>query len=167
MNAVEKTATYTTNCLMRIGYRIEYGRVGSNYMTQHHQPLEEGFRTWIAEQTLEAVHYEIYDPVSNKAYEVGMIRLDYFADPNEEVVKPPIEELERLFTRLNTLPPGAQFRCVVTTAPNATKLPGWQPTQLKDLMGGGKEDVSVGSFGFGHAKGSFIYRLGNWDGKQV
>jgi hypothetical protein len=136
-------------------------------MMKHHQSLEEAFRTWIAEQTLQTMHYEIYDPSSDTAYEVGVVSLDYFADPNEEVVKPPVSELEQLLARLNTLPAGAQFRCVVTTAPGATKIPGWTSTRLKDLMGGTKEDVSVGSFGFGHAQGSLVYRIGNWDGKPL
>jgi hypothetical protein len=113
------------------------------------------------------VYYEIYDPVSDKAYETAEINFDYYADPNEEVVKPPVEELEALFSRLSALPAGAQFRCVVTTAPNATKIPGWTSTRLKDLIGGTKEDVAIGSFGYGHAQGSVQYRIGNWDSKRL
>jgi hypothetical protein len=49
VNTMEKTATYNSNCTIRLGFRIEHHRVGSNYMTQHQKSLEEAFPTWIAE----------------------------------------------------------------------------------------------------------------------
>jgi hypothetical protein len=168
MNLVEKSVTYMANTLLQMGYRIEHGRVpGSRYMSRTHQIILIGFTTWLAEEKLLDITFEIYDPQSDKAYEVGVVEMEYLADPNEEnVVKPPIEQLEALFTRLQKLPDGAQFRVVVNTAPGASEVEGWYPTTLKELMGGVKEDIDVGdSHGFGPIKGKTRYRISNWDEK--
>jgi hypothetical protein len=135
-------------------------------MARNHEIIERGFRTWLTEEKLQKVHFELYDPDSDHAYEVGVVSLEYIADPREEVVKPPIDELEKLFQKLRKLPPGAKFRVVVTTAPGASEVEGWYPTTLRPLLGGVKEDIEVGSHGFGHVSGKTRYLIGNWDGQE-
>jgi hypothetical protein len=168
VNLLEKAVTFMANILLQMGYRISHWRVpGSRYMSRTHQILEDGFRTWLTEGTLLDVNFEIYDPLTDKAYEVGVVELEYLADPNEDeenvVKKPPIDQLEGLFTRLQTLPEGAKFRVVVNTAPGASEVEGWYPTVLKEFMGGVKEDIEVGDgHGFGHIKGKTRYLISNW-----
>jgi hypothetical protein len=167
VNTLTMEINFSVNSIMRTAYRIEHGRTGGDFMTRYHQVIENGIRTWIAEETLEAVHFELYDPTSNLAYEKGRISLQYTADPREEAVKPPIEELESFFTRLEKLPPDAKFRLVVTTAPNATKIPAWTSTNLLDLKGGQKEKVDFGSHGFGRIEGKLQYEISNWSGHNL
>lgn len=169
VNLMEKTAVYIANCLITLGFRIEHLRVGSDYMRRHLERIEAGFKTWAGEFSLETVVYEVYSPQADKAYEKGVVTLEYYADPTEEQedVKPvPTEDLETLCQRLAKLPDDAKFRVVVTLGPNASTVPGWSPTYLRELMGGAKEDVDVGSFGFGHASGTLQYRIGNWSEEQ-
>jgi hypothetical protein len=170
VDLLQKEITYTVNILLQMAYRIESGRglSGEGYMSRTHEIIERGFRTWVTEQKLQSVHFEIYDPQSDKAYEVGNVYLTYIADPVEQVVKPPIEQLESLFTKLKKLPPGAQFRVVVHNAPGYSEVPGWYLTTLKDLMGGVAEEIEVGDekHGFGRMWGKVVYTIGNWGGKQ-
>ena len=114
------------------------------------------------------VTYELFDPQLDAAYEHGKVSLTYTADPNEKVVKPPIEQLESLFQKLEKLPSGAKFRVVVHTAPGASDVPGWQPTQLRELKGGVAQAIEVGDeeYGFGRIKGKVVYTIGNWSGQQ-
>jgi hypothetical protein len=93
------------NTLLQISYRIEAGRVQTGHsMADYQEVIERGFRTWLAEEKLLRVHFELFSPQSNQAYEVCVVELTYSTDPREEVVKPPIEELEALFTKLEKLP---------------------------------------------------------------
>jgi hypothetical protein len=167
VNILQKSFTYMTNTLLQIGYRIEHGRgLTGGYMTRLHEVIERGFRTWLTEEKLQIVHFEIFDRSSDKAYEVGKVSLEYTADPTEEdlvVKKPPLEELETLFKRLRQLPPGAQFRVVATTAPGASKVEGWEPTRLRELLGGVSEEIEIGDgHGFGNVRGRTRYLIGNY-----
>lgn len=171
VNILQKSIVYMTNTLLQLGYRIEHGRgVAGGYMARYHEVIERGFRTWLTEEKLQVVHFEVFDRRSDKAYEVGQVSLEYTADPNEEdlvVKKPPIEQLETLFKRLRQLPPGAQFRVVATTAPGASEVVGWYPTTLRPLLGGVKEDIDIGEgHGYGNVRGKTRYLIGNWDGQD-
>jgi hypothetical protein len=157
---------YMANSLLQIGYRIEHGRglSGDGYISRHHEILERGFRTWLAEQKLLSVHVEIFDPESDLAYEVGKVLLEYSTNPREEAVKPPIEQLEEILARLESLPPGAKLRVVAMRAAGASIVPGWQPATLKALIGGVSEELDVGDgpHGFGHIVGKIRYVIGKW-----
>jgi hypothetical protein len=157
-----------TNCLIQIGFRIENGRGLGGYMCQNLECIERGFKTWLGEQKLLSAHYEIYDPSTDKAYERCQIDLHYITDANEQVVKPPIEQLETLLKTLDRLPPGAQLRVVAMRAPGASIVEGWYPTELKPFFGGSSEDIHVGDtdHGFGHIWGRICYRVGKWRGHQ-
>jgi len=123
--------------------------------------IERGIQTWLGEQKLLSAHYEIYDPETDKAYERCQIDLTYIIDAREEVVKPPIEELDALLRKLPKLPPGAKLRIVVTKAPGASEVEGWYPTTLRPFVGGSTEDITVGdnAHGFGHIWGRVVYKV--------
>jgi hypothetical protein len=133
-------------------------------MTANQHWIEAGVRTWLTEQTLRKVRFEMYSPQSDQAYEYCDVEISYLDDPREEVVKPPIEELEALFTRLEKLPPQAKFRVVVTTAPGASHVDGWAPTTLRELAGGVKEVHEVGTegHGYGPINGRTSLWVSNW-----
>jgi hypothetical protein len=163
VNLLEKSVTYMSNCLLQIGYRIEGGRglSGDGYLSRNQEWIERGFRVWLAEQALVSVHFEIFDPHADKAYEVGKVVLDYSTDPRgEEVTKPPIAQLEEVLKKLPPLPPGAKLRVVAFKAAHASVVPGWYPTQLRALIGV-PEEVEVGdAYGFGHVWGRIKYVVG-------
>ena len=163
VNLLEKSTIYTTNCLSQLGYRVENGRglSGSGYMKAHQEWFERGIGTWLGEQTLQSAHFEIYDPATDKAYERCQIDLSYTTDARQEVVKPPIEQLDTLLKKLPKLPPGAKMRVVTTTAPGASEVEGWYPTTLKPFVGGSCQDIAVGdrAHGFGHIFSRMVYKV--------
>ena len=73
-------------------------RAWSNYRTEHLK-APDIFPCLAARPALH-VHFEIDDPSSDTAYEKSEITLDYYADPKEEVFKPPVAELEALLAPL-------------------------------------------------------------------
>jgi hypothetical protein len=170
VNLFEKAMVYMVNCLMQIGFRIEHGRVqGGHYMTDLMEIIERGLRVWLTEQKLLKVIFELSPPASEEAYERCTVEISYITDPTEEVLKPPIEQLEDLMSRLAKLPADAQFGLLVTLAPGYTEVPGWgPPTTLKELMGGVKEEYAVGTdgYGYGPIKGTIVYTVANWQAGQ-
>src|SRR5688500_13705775 len=70
VDLLEKTVNYTVNILLQLAYRVEGGRglSGAGYMSQLHETIERGFRTWVSEQKLLFVRFQLYDPTSNEAY---------------------------------------------------------------------------------------------------
>jgi hypothetical protein len=170
VDLLEKTVTYTVNILLQLAYRVEGGRglSGEGYMSRLHETIERGFRTWVSEQKLLFVRFQLYDPTSNEAYEVVQVNLTYTTDPHEEVVKPPIEQLEALMKKLKKLPPDAKFGVIVQNAPGASEVPGWSPAAFKELMGGVSEEIEIGDkeHGFGHVWGKVVYTISNWDRQQ-
>jgi hypothetical protein len=169
VDLLTQAIVYAVNCLMQLAFRVEHGRVqGGHYMIDNQQEIEKALRVWMTEQTLEKVTFELYSPHTDKAYEDCVVELSYDADPKLEVAKPPVAQLEELFTRLEKLPADAQFRLVVTVAPGATVVPGWGPTTLRDLSGGVREEHAVGEkdgHGYGHISGKTTYIVSNWNGQ--
>jgi hypothetical protein len=161
VNLLERSTIYTSNCITQLGFRIENGRGLQGYMVQNQEWIERGIQTWLGEQKLLSAHYEIYDPATDKAYERCQIDLTYITDAREEVVKPPIEELDRLLKKLPKLAPGAKLRIVVFKAPGASEVEGWYPTTLKPFDGGESEDFTVGDtdHGFGHIWSKIVYKV--------
>ena len=170
VNLLEKAITYTVNVLFQLGYRLEGGRglSGGGYMSRLHDVLERGFTTWVAEQKLLFVRFELYSSQSNKAYEYVQVDLTYLADPIERVVKAPVEQLEGIMKKLKTLPSDAKFNVIVKTAPGASDVPGWSRAEFKELIGGVAEEIVVGDeeHGFGHVTGKVVYTISNWSNEQ-
>jgi hypothetical protein len=137
-------------------------------MTANHAFYEKGIRVWLCEMTLLSIFYEIWDPATDEAYETAEIILDYTTDPKEEVVIPPVDELEAMLKKLSDLPPGAKFRLVARRAPGYTHVDGWVPTQLKPLKNGVGKRMTIGDqkFGYGPISGELVYTVSNWGQEQ-
>jgi hypothetical protein len=165
---LEKSVTFLTNEILKMGYRIEFGRVGTGYttyMTGLHEVIERGIRTWLSSGHLRAVRYELFDPHRDEAYEVCVVDLTYSTEAKEDAVavKAPIEQLEELCTKLEKLPPGAQFRIMAINAEGYGKVEGWEPSTPRPLIGGVKEEHKVGeAFGYGQIDGRTTYVISNW-----
>jgi hypothetical protein len=162
----EKSMVYLVNMLLRLGLRIEAGRVEKgSYIAKYLDMLERGLRIWVTEGKLLAIHYELYSPGADKAYERCVVELSYSDDPAEAVAKPlPVDAFEALFQKLAKLPPDASLRVLVGLAPGYTEVPGWgDDGSLKDLWGGMKAEHTIGSrFGYGPIEGEARYFESNW-----
>jgi hypothetical protein len=166
VDLVTKSITYATNSITRMLFRVEHGRiVGGHFMVDNEEKIEKGLRVWLREQTLLAVHCELYSPDADEAYERCTIEVAYREEATEEVSRPPIEQLEELMRTLEKLPDDAQFRLLMALAPGYTEVPGWgDPGGLKDLKGGLKKEHQIGGeHGFGHIHGSTRYFESNWN----
>jgi hypothetical protein len=166
VDLLTQSAVFAVNCIVPMGFRVEAARVkGGRFMVDYAEEIERALRIWAREMKLEKVTFELYSPQTDTAYEDCVVELSYDADPNRGVVKPPLEQLDEVMGKLEKLPSDAQFRLVVTVAPGATEVPGWEPTALRDLAGGLKEEHKIGTdaHGFGQITGRIVYRESNWN----
>ena len=165
VNVMEKSVTYMANTLFLLAFRIVNARgLKPDFITKNRKTLEDGFFTWLAEQTLESVHVEIISLTGSKALERWDVSFDYSADPDNKVRKPPIEELADVCSNLRRLPRGTRYRIVVHTKPGASKVPGWYETTFKPFTQAREEELS--GWGYGHIGAKLFYREGSWDGKS-
>jgi hypothetical protein len=165
LDLLTQSAVFASNNVIAMGFRVEHHRVsGGRYMIDNADEIEPAIKTWLREMKLERVTYELYSRETNTAYEDCIIELDYLADPQLEVTRPPLAQLEELLAKLEKLPSDAQFRMVVDLSPGATEIPGWVHTQLRDLAGGLKAEHQIGEgpYGYGKIGGRIIYTEANW-----
>jgi hypothetical protein len=161
VNVMEKSVTYMANTVFQLGYRIAKGRgLSPEYITRSRDILERGFFTWLAEQTLLSLHFEIISPEGAKALERWDVSFAYSASPNLEVRKPPVDEVERVCAKLRSLPPGTYYRVLVTTKPGASKVEGWNDASFLPFTQAKEQDLS--GWGYGHIGAKLMYREGTW-----
>jgi hypothetical protein len=161
-----QSAVFASNCIIQVGFRVEAGRTdGGRYMIDNADDIEKAIKIWLREHTLQAVVLELYSPATGTSYEECRVEIDYLADPKTEATKTPITQLEELMQQLGKLPPDVAFGFVVIVSPGATKVPGWEPTTVRDLQDGLKEEHTIGdgAHGFGHIDSRIIYRESNWN----
>ncbi len=159
-------AVFAVNCILQIAFRVEACRLSAGrYMIDHADDIEKALKIWLREQSLRAVVLELYSPDTGTSYEECRVEMDYLADPKTEATRPNIARLEDVCKKLSQLPSDAQFGFVVCVAEGATKVPGWEPCEVKALAGGLKAEHTVGDgpHGYGQIFGRIIYREGNWN----
>ena len=111
VNVMEKSIIYMVNTLFNVMFRIINARgLRPDYITANREIIENGFFTWLAEQTLESLHLEIISPDGSRALERWDVSFDYSAEPNPEVRKPPVEEIAAIRNKLRSLPRGPPRR---------------------------------------------------------
>lgn len=161
VNVMEKSVTYIANTLFQLAFRIVNARgLKPDFITQNRNALEDGFFTWLAEQSLESVHVEVTSLTGSEALERWDVTFDYSADPDPEVRKPPVEELAAVCNKLRRLPQGTRYRIVVKTKPGASKVPGWYETTFKPFTQAREEELP--GWGYGHIGAKLFYRQGTW-----
>jgi len=161
VNVMERSVTYMANTLFQLAFKIARERgLPPDYITANRDILERGFFTWLAEQTLQSLHFEIVSPDSRKALERWDVSFDYSADPDPDVRKPPIEELASVCKKLRSLPHGTYYRILVTTKPGASKVEGWYDTSFMPFTASRKE--ALPGWGYGNIGANLWYREGTW-----
>ena len=161
INIMEKSVTYISNTVFMLAFRIVHERgLSPEYINRFRKVIEDGLFTWLTEQKLRKLYIEIFTPGRDSAHERWDFEFVFYADPNEEVRKPPEEELEGIGKRLKKLPPGATYRIVAETDRGASKVPGWCPTTLWNLDIEFEKDFS--GWGYGNIDGKLFYKKGRW-----
>lgn len=161
VNVMQKSVTYMANTLFQTVFRIARGRgLSPDYVTANRDVIERGFFTWLGEQTLESLHVEIIAQDGSKALERWDVTFDYSADPDQDVRKAPVEEVEGICQKLRALPQGTYYRLLVGTKPGASKVAGWQETTFKPFAATREEAFS--GWGYGHIGAKLFYREGTW-----
>jgi hypothetical protein len=159
VNVAERSVTYIANTMFQVLFRIVAGRgLSPQHMSENRESLENGLFTWLAEQTLLRAFLEVFIASSDEAIERWDFDFTYTSDPRQGTRQPPVDEINRLCGTLRALPAGTQYRIVVQTAPGATRVPGWEPTNLRHLDE--TRSASVEAWGHGPLSASLTYRQG-------
>ena len=156
------STTYTVNMVFRALLEIARGRgLSSAYLTDRHESIEEGLYIWLSENSLLKVHLEVSLTHSEKALERFELAFEYVTDAKMELEKPNVERLRDFCRQLQTLPPGAEYRMLVSLERWASEVPGWTPSYFKELDA--DTETSITSFGYGAIGTTLVYRGASWD----
>lgn len=134
VNVMEKSVTYVANTVIQLLFRIAHSRgLSPNYLQHNLEIIENGLRTWLSEQKLRFFLLQVYVPGQKEALENWETVFSYYADPNEEVRKPPVEEIEEACKYLSKLPSRTTYTIYASVDPGASEVAGWVPGTPKPL----------------------------------
>ncbi|MBM4030167.1 MAG: hypothetical protein FJ291_00085 [Planctomycetes bacterium] len=159
VNVTTRSVVYVANTLFQMVLRIIAGRgLPPTYITYNRDIIGDGFFVWLTERSLRTVYLEVAMPGGAQALERWDFTLGYGENEEDVPRNPPIDEVANLCARLAALPQGAEYRILVHTAPWATPVPGWVPSQLLPLNLSGSEQLRA--WGYGGIAASVTYRGG-------
>jgi len=161
MNVLTMSVNYMVNTVMQLMLRIIKERgLSPKELIRDRDLLEDGLSTWLREQTLESLHVEVVSRRGEKALEIWTTVLEYRAEPDLQVRKPPVDQLATLCKKLRSLPSGTRYRILVSLRPGATEVPGWVDAEFRPFTQAREETLS--GWGYGHIGGKLVYREGVW-----
>ena len=120
--------------------------------------LEDALYIWLHERTLKGLLLEISLPESANALEDWELVFSYQDDPDTQVERAPTEELKRFGQTLKSLPPGSDYRILVSLAPGAKMLDGWGIATRKNINP--TVEKHFDKFGYGELAGELRYTGG-------
>lgn len=157
VNVTQRTVTYVANTMFQMFLRITSARnLGPTYITKNRESIENGLFVWLAEHSLEQAYVEVFMPGEDTALERWDFAFTYTDSPDTGVRKPPVEELGNLCSKLQAIPEHAEYRIVVHTAPGSIKVPGWEPTSLRQISESDSQELQA--WGYGNASVRLAYR---------
>lgn len=161
VDVMQKSVVYMTNTLFQVILWIAKGRgLSPDYITSNRDIIERGFFTWLVEEALESLHFEIVSRDGSKSLERWDLNFEYSANPNSEVRRPPIDQIDDFCKKLRELPKGTYYRILVRTKPGASDVEGWQPTNFMPFSQSREEVFS--DWGYGNISANLWYREGTW-----
>jgi len=161
VDLVTASITYTINMVFKVLLEVARERgLSSTYLMDRHKSIEEALYIWMSENSLLKIFFEVSLPHSDEALEMFELTFEYVTDGDKEVEKPNVEKLREFCRQLQALPPGAEYRTVVSKEEWASHIPGWVPTRLKELDA--DTETSVTSFGYGAIGTTMVYRGSTW-----
>jgi len=147
VSLTERTVTYVANTMFQMLLRISSERnLGPGYITRNREELENGLFVWVAEQTLQRAYLEVFLPGEDEALEQWEFQFTY-KRTSGAAEQPPLTELSQLCSELRSLPAKARYRVVVNTSSDASKVPGWEPTRLRNLKESNSQNLKAWSYG--------------------
>ena len=100
-----KSVTYIVNCIFQVFLRISNLRdLPAKYIITNRSIIENGLFCWNSERSLKSGHLEIISPDGSRVLERWDISLSYSDSPNEEVKKPPVDQIADFCKNLKKLP---------------------------------------------------------------
>jgi len=142
VNVMERTATYVTNTVIQMLLRVAGARhLDVGYLAENREWIEQGLFVWLAEQTLQQAHLEVYMPGQDTAIERWDFAFTYANSGGSSSTPPPVAKLQELCAKLHALPQGVEYRIVVHIAREATKVPGWEPTELRQMNQASEQEL--------------------------
>lgn len=130
-----------------------------DHVVRKRETIESGLFAWLAEESLRTLSVEIYDARSRIALERWDLSFEYSTTPDPTFRAVNRERIAAHCSKLNKLPAGTAVRVVVQTAPGASVVDGWSPTEYYELQSSGHVDIS--SHGFGNIGAKLVYRGGS------
>jgi hypothetical protein len=131
-----RSATYCANELCRVLMEtVQVRGLSPDYLHTRMGLLLDGFRSWIVQRHLLGVILEVWDPATGAVVERYELPLDYVNDfsTKPERYDTNISLLKQALGQRASLHPGCQYRVVADLGPGAPSLPGWTPTELRDV----------------------------------
>jgi hypothetical protein len=148
VNIAERSVVFITNTMFQMLLRITSERnLGPRYITDHREDLENGLFVWLAEQSLRSAYLEIFIEGEDRALERWDFQFTYKLNADTATKHPPVGELSKLCSKLESLPAEARYLVVVITAQDASKVPGWGPTKLRVLNESSSESLEAWEYG--------------------
>jgi len=159
VNVMTESVNFTVNSTFQGMLRLAHARgLKPDHIIEKRERIENGLFTWLGEQSLLALHLEVF--LGDVALERFDLEFKYRAEADRNIRKPDISKLEEFCKRLPRLPDGIDYRVVVTTTDEASDVPGWSPTDLFPLDV--TNECGLSEFGFGNIGTNLVYRGGRW-----
>jgi hypothetical protein len=127
-----RSYTYMVNEINRICLEAIAGSgLDPSEFIRNQTVIEHGLRTWVTLRQLEAVHLEVFDPVSGQV----RTRIDLnvvFGDSGDDRY---LTEVDRIRSATGQVgdDAGCGYRVAVSTTPGAAHVAGWREARLGDI----------------------------------
>jgi hypothetical protein len=136
-----RSYTYLANEIVRIFYEaVTDAGLSPSQLADRQQVIERGLRTWLTLRQLNAAYLEIWDPATSQARSRVDLNIA-FEIKGRERYETDITEVKGALGRLGRVPQGCQYRVVVSLAPGAVAVEGWDEASLLDVSHLTRQDV--------------------------
>jgi hypothetical protein len=135
-----RSYVYISNEISRIFYEgIQSAGLDPAAYAQLQQTIENGLRTWVTMQYLEAAHLEIVEIGTQRVRSRIDLGLSYVSS-NEDRYKTDIDRVRNSLAGTARMT-GCEYRVVVTLKDGAPNVQGWGPTTLGSIEHLQRQDV--------------------------
>lgn len=157
VDILQRSVTYTVNTVFQMIFKAISGRkLPADYLIRNRKVIEDGLFTWLTEQTLTSLHIQVFKAGGETCIERWDFEFDYRAEPEQEVVRPPAEDLEDFLRRLKSLPSGTEYNVLANLKQGSTEVPGWSPSDFMDLQTANENRFKV--WGYGSIGTTLVYK---------
>ncbi len=141
-----RSTVYVANEIMRIWLEI-VNRTGldPDYLYRLWDTIQKGLKVWMTGRYLETAYLEVYSRHNaSRCLARWDLQLQYAHDPSldeEEHFETYTDRVLNAISQVGTPPGEATYRVVVSLKDGAPPVPGWTPTNLKDVTHLSRQDI--------------------------